>query len=58
MKIDGMRDSDRCMFCGSFYEKEKPFICPHCWALVKEIATEYRDEIFVETKKLGQIVEL
>ena len=27
---DGMRDSDKCRFCGAHYEKAGPWLCPDC----------------------------
>ncbi len=39
----GMADSTRCSFCGEFYEKAKPFICPPCWEHIGEVVTTYPD---------------
>jgi hypothetical protein len=41
----GMGQSDRCRFCGEFYEKAKPWICPECWEGVKAAVLEYRKEL-------------
>jgi len=41
----GMGQSDRCRFCGEFYEKAKPWICPGCWETVKAVIAEYPDEL-------------
>lgn len=32
----GMFASTRCKFCGEFFEKAVPFVCPHCWEMVQE----------------------
>ena len=36
-KEEGMFDSDRCQFCGEFYNKVKPFICKSCWDKIKPL---------------------
>jgi len=41
----GMFLSDRCHFCGSYYDKIKPYICPDCWERIKEVIAKYRDEL-------------
>ena len=42
---EGMKLGDRCRFCGEFYDKAKPFICPGCWENVKAVVAEYHKEL-------------
>lgn len=42
---EGMYQSDRCQFCGEFYEKVKPWICPECWDKIKAAIAKYPDEL-------------
>ena len=30
----GMAQSTRCGFCGEFYDKARPSICPDCWEMI------------------------
>ena len=41
----GMFGSDRCMVCGDFGDKIKPWICYECWELIKQIIKKYKDEL-------------
>ena len=41
---EGMFASDRCKFCLDYYEKAKPWICPSCWGMIKNVVGEYPEE--------------
>jgi len=49
---NGMFASDRCRFCGGYYEKKKPYLCPYCWELIKESVIQYLDELCPQIKEL------
>ena len=53
----GMFLSDRCQFCYNFNQKEKPYLCPDCWKRIKEIISEYKDELCPEVKELEASLE-
>lgn len=45
----GMLSSDKCQFCGGFYEKAVPFVCHDCWSFVQR----YMKEAFQEGERAG-----
>ena len=34
----GLLASDHCKFCGTFFAKVRPYVCPECFTLAMELA--------------------